>query len=184
MKTTSFHLNYEVVRTDDSLRQQADHENCITKLEHWPLTQTEQLNNTLTRWECCVQAAVFVTSAKIAEKLRTETVKNHNFLLSDTITTSSFSAAGSSKGETLNYWTICPNPFQQSRPSPVGNEDRSQECALKCQGLQTEAANLHWRGSHWRCNMSTSSTQKTSGPTPTQMALQQKPPEMGEVACT
>ena len=28
------------------------------------------------------------------------------------------------------------------------------------------------------------STQKTSGPMPTQMVLQQKPPEMGEVACT
>ena len=55
---------------------------------------------------------------------------------------------GSSKGKTLNYWTICPNPFHQSRLSPLGNEDNSQECALKCQGLQTEAANLSQRGSH------------------------------------
>ena len=33
-------------------------------------------------------------------------------------------------------------------------------------------------------NMSTSSTQKTRGPMPTQMVLQQKSPDMGEVACT
>ena len=83
-----------------------------------------------------------------------------------------------------SYWTMCPNPVHQPRPSPLGNEDNSQECALKCQGLQTEAANLSQRGSHWRWSMSSSSTQKTSGPTPTQMVLQQKPPEMGEVACT
>ena len=31
--------------------------------------------------------------------------------------------------------------------------------------------------------MSTSSTEKTSGAMPTQMVLQQKPPEMGEMAC-
>ena len=60
----------------------------------------------------------------------------------------SYSTAGSSKGETLNYWTICPNPFHQSRPSPLGNEDNSQECTLKCQGLQIKAANLSQRGSH------------------------------------
>ena len=34
--------------------------------------------------------------------------------------------------KTLYYWTIYPNPFHQSRPSPLGNEDNSQECALKC----------------------------------------------------
>ena len=55
----------------------------------------------------------------------------------------------------LNYRTICPNPFYQSRPSPLANEDKSQECASKCQGLQTEAAALSHRGSHWCWRTST-----------------------------
>ena len=38
-------------------------------------------------------------------------------------------------------------PFHQSRPSPLGNKGKSRECALKCQGLQTEAVNQTQRGS-------------------------------------
>ena len=75
----------------------------------------------------------------------------------------SLSTAGSLKEETLSYWVICPNPSHQSRPSPLGNGDNSQECAWKCQGSHTEAVNLSQR----RLNMSISSTQKTSGPMPT-----------------
>ena len=41
-----------------------------------------------------------------------------------------------------------PKPIPSVRPSSLGNEDNSQECALKCQGLQTEAANLSQTGSH------------------------------------
>ena len=44
--------------------------------------------------------------------------------------------SGSLKGETLSYWSICPNPFHQSRPTPLGN-DNFKDCALD-RGCQPE----------------------------------------------
>ena len=40
-----------------------------------------------------------------------------------------------------------PIPAVKTIPSPLGNENNSQECALKCQRLQTEASNLNQRRS-------------------------------------
>ena len=47
--------------------------------------------------------------------------------------------------ELLDYMS---KPIPAVKTVPFGNEYNSQECALKCQGLQTEAANLSQGGNH------------------------------------